>query len=395
MRSFISYKSAKFSVVAALCVLFASAAAAHAFAATLGFSPAGGTHAAGSTFTVNTVVSTQGDAINAISGVVHYPTDLLQVVGISKASSVLTLWVQDPSFSNADGTVSFEGVVPNPGFTGNGGTVAAITFKVLKEGAATVKYDAGSVLANDGNGTNVLETMNTALYTLVAAPVKPAEPAPIPEPAPEPVPAVESSTLAAPVITAVTAHVTSGTALEISGTATPGVTVTILFSGAEAKQVIVIADADGRWSYSSPLALKNGTYSVTAQARDNRGTESLPSAARIFDVHISTGTGSNVLYLLLLIIFLLLLIILYLAYRLTRRKHKVSEDVARVGYVLEKSFSHIKGDLDRSLKLIAEAKARRSLTVEEEHFMDRVKKNIQATEEDVNQELEYLHKRLD
>jgi hypothetical protein len=137
-------------------------------AADLSISPSSGSYSVGKTFPVNIFVSTPSDSINAVSGTLTFPSDKLQVVSVSKISSILTLWVSDPSYSNSDGTVNFEGVVPNPGFIGSSGRVVTVNFKVIAAGAGSVKWSAGSVLANDGSGTNVLHNLNTANFTLVA-----------------------------------------------------------------------------------------------------------------------------------------------------------------------------------------------------------------------------------
>jgi hypothetical protein len=133
---------------------------------TLSISPASGSYSQGKTFSVKISVSSPTTAINAVSGTLAFPPDKLQVTSVSKAESILTLWVQGPSFSNPQGTVSFEGVVPNPGFTGSGGLVATVNFKVIGTGNAIIKFNNGSILANDGEGTNILKNLNTASYTL-------------------------------------------------------------------------------------------------------------------------------------------------------------------------------------------------------------------------------------
>ena len=133
-------------------------------AATLYFSPSSGTYSTGRNFTVN--VNTQSPvALNAASGVVTFPIDKLEVVGISKGASIFNLWVQEPSFSNREGNVRFEGVVLNPGFTGTGKLIG-ITFRAKSAGDADLNFSNGSILANDGLGTNILSDLGTAKFTL-------------------------------------------------------------------------------------------------------------------------------------------------------------------------------------------------------------------------------------
>ena len=137
-----------------------------AFGATLGFSPASGSYQQGSVFTANVYANSNGTAFNALSGVVSYPKDLLEVVSISKGSSIISLWVQEPSFSNTAGTVNFEGIVLNPGYNGANGKVLTITFKVKSVGTANLYFSTGSILANDGEGSEIISGKGTAQYTI-------------------------------------------------------------------------------------------------------------------------------------------------------------------------------------------------------------------------------------
>ncbi len=93
--------------------------------------------------------------MNAASGVVTFSTDTLQVSSVSKSGSVAGLWVEDPTFSNTLGTVQFEGVVLNPGFTGSAGKFITINFVVKSAGVAKIDFSSGSILANDGAGTDI------------------------------------------------------------------------------------------------------------------------------------------------------------------------------------------------------------------------------------------------
>lgn len=138
-------------------------------AAILTFTPAAGSYSVGGTFSVRVNVSSSDQAMNGASGVVTFPNDLLEVTSVSKTNSIFSLWVQDPSFSNIDGTVNFEGVVLNPGFTGNAGQIMTVFFRVKALGTASISFSSGSVLANDGNGTNILGDMGAAKFTLGSA----------------------------------------------------------------------------------------------------------------------------------------------------------------------------------------------------------------------------------
>ena len=144
-----------------------------AHAATLNMTPATAAVSVGDIVTENVVVNSNGQAINNAEGVLQFPTNLLSVISVSKSNSIFSIWIQDPSFSNSAGTVSFNGGVPNPGFSGNGGNVITITFEVKQSGTATLSLGSDAVRANDGLGTDVLTSDSGATLTLnsVSAPV--------------------------------------------------------------------------------------------------------------------------------------------------------------------------------------------------------------------------------
>jgi hypothetical protein len=133
--------------------------------------------------------------MNAASGVITFPADKLQVMSLNKAGSVFNFWVQDPSYSNSEGTVRYEGVVLNPGYQGGAKRVLAITFKVKAAGAARLAFSQSSVLANDGQGTNILKSASSAQLVLTATGEAPAEPVPpAAKPVSGPVPVITSPT---------------------------------------------------------------------------------------------------------------------------------------------------------------------------------------------------------
>jgi hypothetical protein len=137
-------------------------------AATLSVSPGTGVYTSNSTFTVKVVVNTSGKSINAAEGTLSFNPSELSVVSANRNGSIFNLWVAEPSFSNSAGTVSFSGGLPS-GYTGGSGNIMTVTFKAKGSGASKVSFASGSVLANDGAGTNVLTSMNGGTFTIQAA----------------------------------------------------------------------------------------------------------------------------------------------------------------------------------------------------------------------------------
>lgn len=136
------------------------------FASDLSFSPASHTYKVGDHISVDVVVENNTQAINAVSGSVSFSSDTLSVSSINKNSSILKYWTTDPSYSNGAGTVHFEGVIPNPGFSGGRASVLTINFVAKAVGSANVAFTAGSVLANDGLATELVSALNQANYTI-------------------------------------------------------------------------------------------------------------------------------------------------------------------------------------------------------------------------------------
>src|ERR1035437_172682 len=104
-------------VILAMCFLFPY----KTNAATLSVSPASSTVTVNNTFTAKIFVNTQGKYINNVEGIIQFPSDLLEVVSVSKSSSIFSLWVEEPSFSNSTGRITWNGGVISPGFNGENG----------------------------------------------------------------------------------------------------------------------------------------------------------------------------------------------------------------------------------------------------------------------------------
>jgi hypothetical protein len=139
--------------------------------ATLYVGPSTGTFTVGSTFTLTFYVNTGNQFINVVDASILFPPDKLQVVSPSTGASFINVWAIQPSYSNTEGTISFRGAVPSPGVNTSAGLISTVTFRVKSVGTATIRFGNGSkVLLNDGLGTDVLQQMQSGIYTLVLPP---------------------------------------------------------------------------------------------------------------------------------------------------------------------------------------------------------------------------------
>jgi len=141
-------------------------------ASTLVLAPEGGTYHVGDVISVKVLVVSQTESINAVSSKISFTKDTLVLNSISKSGSVISIWAQEPTFSNTAGIASFEGVLLS-GYTGSGATVSTLKFKAKSVGNASIKFNYGAVLANDGEGTNTLKSTNEANFSILKAEEKP------------------------------------------------------------------------------------------------------------------------------------------------------------------------------------------------------------------------------
>ena len=174
----LSLKNIRSAACASIALILALGVFHSAHAAVLIASPAStnGSYSVGQLFSVSVVVSAaDGDPMNAVSGTLSFPPDLLQLVSVDKSGSIISFWISDPTYSNTTGQAQFEGGVYNPGYAGSAGKIVSFLFRAKAQGAANISFLTASVLANDGKGTNILDHTVPANLTIGAG--TPAAPA--------------------------------------------------------------------------------------------------------------------------------------------------------------------------------------------------------------------------
>jgi hypothetical protein len=149
-----------------LLILVSVFTACSTYAATLNVTAPSSSYPVGGSFTVTIIASSSDRALNAVDGAMSFPSDKLEVLSLSKEGSILSLWTEEPSYSNSAGSVKFSGVALNPGYTGSSGRVLKVNFRVKKSGSAALAFSSGSILANDGQGTNILTSLNSTQLSL-------------------------------------------------------------------------------------------------------------------------------------------------------------------------------------------------------------------------------------
>jgi len=168
MHSRYFYKKIAGGILFASLALFSvqAAVAKEAGDAFLFLSPPSGVYTVGETFTIDIKINTGGKTINAAEGVMGFNTNDLEVISLDAQDSIFSMWpIEEPSFSNEEGIIRFEGAVLE-GYKGESGTVLSVVFRALRNNTSSVRFENGAaVLAADGQGSNILARMGSGSYT--------------------------------------------------------------------------------------------------------------------------------------------------------------------------------------------------------------------------------------
>ena len=151
--------------------IFFTTKSAQAASASLYLSPSTGTFLAGSTFDVSIFVDTAKNNINTIDVDLKFDPRRLQITNPSTGKSLISEWISLPVYSNAEGTISFQGGVPPPGINTNSGLISTLTFRAMTAGQAVIDIQNSSlVLLADGKGTNALGNTGQAVFEIIIPP---------------------------------------------------------------------------------------------------------------------------------------------------------------------------------------------------------------------------------
>lgn len=153
---------------AAIIIIFCTAGTADAAVFTL--SPGTASVAEGNTLAVVVQVDAQGTALNAAESTITFPASLLQVESIDR-TGIFSFWAVEPTYSNVNGTISFSGGLPTPGYSGSAGTIITVTFRGTGIGTASIVTSQSRILANDGQGTDLLVAEATIGNIIITEPV--------------------------------------------------------------------------------------------------------------------------------------------------------------------------------------------------------------------------------
>lgn len=136
------------------------------------------TYKAGDYFDVPVLISSPEEAINAVSVTLSFPGDQLKFIESSVNNSIFDMWVKEPTISSSSDSLSFEGIIFNPGFSSSAGNILNLRFLGLKSGEAKLNFSSSLVLANDGQATPVNFTTSSPSFLILSSSDQPNQEAP-------------------------------------------------------------------------------------------------------------------------------------------------------------------------------------------------------------------------
>lgn len=154
-------RTTSFTIILGTALFFASTAEA----ASLFFTPGTGEFGLNKEISVDLKIDSDGVGVNAGQATIRFPKDMLEVKSVDKTDSAFNFWLEEPSFSNTDGAITFVGGTPY-GISGASIKVLHITFITKSVGISNLTFADSAITASDGSGTNVLSKSSEAAFTI-------------------------------------------------------------------------------------------------------------------------------------------------------------------------------------------------------------------------------------
>lgn len=362
------------------------------FAASVFINPAGGTYREGDLFSALVSVDTNGASINAGSGEIRFDNSRLRVESLGFSKSIFTIWTEEPRYSNTTGTITYSGGVPSPGYKGSDGSLVRITFRALKEGGAEAIFLSGSILANDGLGTNIANELVGGSYTILR---KEALNQVVEVEQKQATTTADSNKpIEAPLITTYPDKLHRGDILTLKGLGIPLGRINLSFQKGsdDPEHYDVFAGTDGRFTYTYESPVKAGFYRISARNVLSDGATSGLSEVVMIEVVDSAFVRIGVLvvsyaaiiFILLALLFTFAFFLLYIWMRIRRwRKHQGAE-ISEAEDVVHRSFDVLRQGMGNYVSYLVSGKSATD-----------IKNREKRTKKDIVDELDLLEKNIE
>lgn len=345
---------------------------------------------------VDVILSNNTQSVNAVSGSINFPKDILSVSSISKDGSIIKLWAEEPGFSNKEGILTFEGVILNPGFSSAKGKILQITFAPKKIGPVSLAFNIGSVLANDGLATNILKKMGTLDFTIKEGVVnlnKIITPnTSLPKPKLDPI--------EKPTILSYTEMVNDTAMIKVRGKTYPDSTIDFEFTNTDKRVFTDFAksDTEGNFIFIASKPLPKGAYLFTARTTNTLGAQSVktdpfpffveePVISTVGIVSVPHEYAKEVVWTL----FALLLIVFFYFYRhFFVLKLHIRKDLYKTLTEVKSDFDRVGREVKRQIENLESVKIKRELTKEELLLLKSFNTHLASIEKNLARNLEAL-----
>ncbi len=296
-------------------------------------------------------VKTPDQTINAVSGSFKIPKSF-KLESIETIGSIMDFWVSEPRVEA--NTISFQGVAIKKPYQGDNGLVFTIKGVATTAGKLQFNFGDGAILADDGQGTNVLGSLKGLTLSVkdiapIASNSSSTRPKVLTNNIAKEINDVNSknitlsSTIFPPVITSDVPSINQTQNFTLKGKGTPNVLTKIKFQDitepsfgvslirflikdrATLSDIEVKNDSNGLFSYVSPNNLVAGVYNALPEYTNSAQTGNIMGTG--IKVFITENTLNKVLIIiinalvLIIPILVLILSIIFMIWYFIRRLH--------------------------------------------------------------------------
>lgn len=160
-------------------------------------------------------------AVNALSVTLQFP-DFIKPLSVSYAGTPVSLWIVPPTIDVTQNTLTAEGIILGSGFVGNA-DMFSIQMRVVGPGEGYVTLLEGSLLARDGKGTNILNSLDSSARFVASIPSEGVETLPVAQ-------EITDSDLLAPKITRYSSRIKNVQDFFVEGETYPNAVVHVGFA---------------------------------------------------------------------------------------------------------------------------------------------------------------------
>jgi len=211
--------------------------------------------------------------------------------------------------------------------------------------------------------------------------------------------------LETPTVTDYSKNPTRGDMLELQGTTKyPNSSVTVLVQKEKEEPVSESTQADdkGNFVFVAKDRLDDGIYTIRVEVVNKHGARSDPTGPIIIAVKrppfIVFGTGIvtilAVIIPLIALLFMLVVVVWYGWHRFTMIKKKIKKETYEAEDALRKAFDLLREETYTHIEKLEKVGRRRNLTKEEEHILEKFKKNLDDAERYIAKEIKDIEKEI-